>query len=89
MVEAAFCPKKTVLRTRPIYHKMDDTIRGMCLYLVFVRLSGIQAFVDVVRGVLRGNVFQLDSVAEDSIGKGPLYGSHESLISVSLSGSTR
>lgn len=41
MVEAAFRSLKTILETRPIYHKCDDTIRGhvFCSFLALVLLK--------------------------------------------------
>ena len=45
MVEAAFRCLKSVLETRPIYHKRDDTIRGhvFCSFLALVLLKDLQA----------------------------------------------
>ena len=36
MVEQIFRNMKTILSTRPVYHKCDETIRGMC-FVVFCR----------------------------------------------------
>jgi hypothetical protein len=45
MVESVFCSLKSVLETRPIYHKRDDTIRGhvFCSFLALVLLKELQA----------------------------------------------
>jgi transposase len=45
MVEAAFRSLKSVLETRPIYHKCDDTIRGhvFCSFLALVLLKELLA----------------------------------------------
>ena len=44
MVEAVFRCVKSVLETRPIYHKRDDTIRGhvFCSFLALVLLNELQ-----------------------------------------------
>jgi len=44
MVEAAFRSIKSVLRTRPIYHKLDETIRGhvFCSFLALMLLKDLQ-----------------------------------------------
>jgi transposase len=43
-VEAAFRSLKSILRTRPIYHKCDDTIRGhvFCSFLALVMLKELK-----------------------------------------------
>jgi hypothetical protein len=48
MVEAAFRSVKSVLETRPIYHKVDDTIRGhvFCSFLALLMLKELQARLD-------------------------------------------
>jgi len=45
MVEAVFRCLKSVLETRPIYHKCDDTIRGhvFCSFLALMLLKELQA----------------------------------------------
>ncbi len=45
MVEAVFRSVKSVLETRPVYHKCDDTIRGhvFCSFLALVLLKELQA----------------------------------------------
>lgn len=45
MVEAVFRSLKSVLETRPIYHKRDETIRGhvFCSFLALVLLKELQA----------------------------------------------
>jgi hypothetical protein len=49
MVEAVFRSLKSVLETRPIYHKCDDTIRGhvFCSFLALVVLKELQARLEV------------------------------------------
>ena len=44
MVEDAFRTVKSVLETRPIFHKCDDTIRGhvFCSFLALVLLKELQ-----------------------------------------------
>ena len=44
MVEAVFRCLKSVMETRPIYHKCDDTIRGhvFCSFLALVLLNELQ-----------------------------------------------
>jgi transposase len=44
MVEAAFRSVKSVLETRPIYHKLDETIRGhvFCSFLALMLLKQLQ-----------------------------------------------
>ena len=44
MVEAAFRSIKSVLETRPIYHKLDETIRGhvFCSFLALMLLKDLQ-----------------------------------------------
>jgi len=45
MVEAVFRSIKWVLRTRPIYHKLDETIRGhvFCSFLALILLKELKA----------------------------------------------
>lgn len=45
MVEALFRIIKSILETRPIYHKCDETIRGhvFCSFLALVLLKELQA----------------------------------------------
>ena len=45
MVEAVFRSVKSVLETRPVYHKCDETIRGhvFCSFLALVLLKELQA----------------------------------------------
>lgn len=49
MVEAIFRTLKSVLATRPIYHKCDETIRGhvFCSFLALVLLKELQARMEV------------------------------------------
>ena len=44
MVEAAFCSVKSVLNTRPVYHRLDETIRGhvFCSLLALMLLKDLQ-----------------------------------------------
>lgn len=48
MVEQIFRSTKTVLTTRPIYHKCDETIRGhvFCSFLALVLMKELQARLD-------------------------------------------
>lgn len=48
MVEDTFRTVKSILQTRPIYHKCDDTIRGhiFCSFLALVLLKELQACMD-------------------------------------------
>lgn len=48
MVEDVFRSVKTVLRTRPIYHKNDDTIRGhvFCSFLALMLLKELESRLD-------------------------------------------
>ena len=48
MVEDAFRSVKSVLSTRPIYHKVDDTIRGhiFCSFLALVLLKELESRLD-------------------------------------------
>ena len=45
LVEDAFRTAKSILETRPIFHKCDDTIRGhvFCSFLALVLLQELQA----------------------------------------------
>ena len=49
MVEALFRSLKSVVETRPIYHKCDETIRGhvFCSFLALVLLKELQARMEV------------------------------------------
>ena len=49
MVEDVFRSMKTVFETRPIYHKMDDTIRGhvFCSFLALMLLKELEARLEV------------------------------------------
>jgi len=48
MVEALFRTVKSVLETRPIYHKCDETIRGhvFCSFLALVMMRELQERMD-------------------------------------------
>lgn len=48
MVEQLFRSMKSILETRPIYHKCDETIRGhvFCSFLALVLLKELQARID-------------------------------------------
>lgn len=52
MVEAVFRSMKSVLETRPIYHKRDDTIRGHMFrgFLALVLLKRLQARLEASGG---------------------------------------
>jgi transposase len=45
MVEQLFRSMKSIIETRPIYHKSDETIRGhvFCSFLALVLLKELQA----------------------------------------------
>ena len=48
MVEQVFRSMKSIIETRPIYHKCDETIRGhvFCSFLALVLLKELQARID-------------------------------------------
>ena len=48
MVEQLFRSMKSIIETRPIYHKCDETIRGhvFCSFLALVLLKELQARID-------------------------------------------
>jgi transposase len=76
MVEAAFRSIKSVLRTRPIYHKLDETIRGhvFCSFLALMLLKELQAKMEA-RGWtlhwerLRNNLDDLEEITVRNAGK--------------------
>ena len=49
MVEAAFRSVKSVLNTRPVYHRLDETIRGhvFCSFLALMLLKDLQTRMEV------------------------------------------
>jgi len=51
MVEDAFRSMKSVLATRPIYHKVDDTIRGhvLCSFLALLLLHELESRLEARR----------------------------------------
>jgi hypothetical protein len=76
MVEAAFRSIKSVLRTRPVYHRLDETIRGhvFCSFLALMLLKELQAKMEA-RGWrlhwerLRGDLDALEEVSVRHAGK--------------------
>ena len=62
MVEHWFRSCKTLLRTRPIYHRCDETIRGhvFCSFLALVLRQELQARLEV-----RGHEFEWADVIQD------------------------
>jgi len=62
MVEDVFRSVKTVLETRPIYHKVDDTIRGhvFCSFLALMLLKELEA-----RLAARGERFEWKDIKQD------------------------
>ena len=76
MVEAAFRNIKSVLRTRPVYHRLDETIRGhvFCSFLALMLLKDLQAKMEA-RGWrlhwdrLRGDLDSLEEITVRNAGK--------------------
>jgi len=76
MVEAVFRCLKSVLETRPIYHKRDDTIRGhvFCSFLALVLLNELQTRLEA-RGWycewerLKDDLDALEEITVDNAGK--------------------
>jgi hypothetical protein len=64
MVEDVFRSVKTVLETRPIYHKMDETIRGhvFCSFLALMLLKELESRLDA-----RGLRFEWNDIRRDLI----------------------
>jgi Transposase DDE domain len=62
MVEQWFRSCKTLLQTRPIYHRCDETIRGhvFCSFLALVLRQGLQARLEG-----RGHEFEWGDVIQD------------------------
>lgn len=62
MVEQAFRAIKSVLETRPIYHKCDDTIRGhvFCSFLALVLMKELFTRLDAA-----GKVFEWEDIKRD------------------------
>jgi transposase len=62
MVEGVFRSLKSILKTRPIYHRCDETIRGhvFCSFLALVLLKELQA-----RMAARGWVVEWERVKSD------------------------
>jgi len=76
MVEAAFRSLKSVLETRPIYHKCDDTIRGhvFCSFLALVLLKELLARMQSRGWVvewerLKADLDALEEITVESSGK--------------------
>jgi len=62
MVEQAFRTVKSVLETRPIYHKCDDTIRGhvFCSFLALVLMKEILSRLEA-----RSKIFEWEDIKGD------------------------
>lgn len=62
MVEQIFRSMKSLLETRPIYHKRDETIRGhvFCSFLAIVLMQELQTRLDA-----KGHTFEWDDVIND------------------------
>jgi transposase len=62
MVEDVFRSVKTVLETRPIYHKMDETIRGhvFCSFLALMLLKELESRLES-----RGRRFEWNDIKRD------------------------
>jgi hypothetical protein len=62
MVEQAFRAVKSVLETRPIYHKCDDTIRGhvFCSFLALLLMKELLSRLEV-----KGNTFEWEDIKRD------------------------
>jgi transposase len=62
MVEQAFRAVKSVLETRPIYHKCDDTIRGhvFCSFLALMLMKELLSRLEV-----NGNTFEWEDIKRD------------------------
>jgi hypothetical protein len=70
-VERIFCDDKTLLETRPVFHRWDDTIRGhvFCSFLAIVLRKELYSRLEDNRRVLR--------VGTDQAGpQGPADGHH-------------
>ena len=83
MVEAVFRCLKSVLETRPIYHKRNDTIRGhvFCSFLALVLLNELQVRLEA-RGWycewerLKNNLDALEEITVPNAGKTFVIRSH-------------
>jgi transposase len=62
MVEQAFRAVKSVLETRPIYHKCDDTIRGhvFCSFLALMLMKELLSRLEAA-----GKVFEWEDIKRD------------------------
>jgi len=62
MVEQAFRSVKSVLETRPVYHKCDDTIRGhvFCSFLALMLMKELLSRLEA-----SGKVFEWDEIKRD------------------------
>jgi transposase len=69
MVEDVFRSVKTVLETRPIYHKVDDTIRGhvFCSFLALMLLKELEARLEVYDAHYEWNDIKRDLCALQEI----------------------
>ncbi|MQY76347.1 MAG: transposase [Spirochaeta sp.] len=62
MVEQAFRTVKSVLETRPIYHKCDETIRGhvFCSFLALIMMKELYSRLE-----LKGHHFEWNDILRD------------------------
>jgi hypothetical protein len=62
MVEQAFRSVKSVLETRPVYHKCDDTIRGhvFCSFLALMLMKELLSRLEA-----SGKVFEWEDIKRD------------------------
>jgi transposase len=69
MVEDVFRSVKTVLETRPIYHKVDETIRGhvFCSFLVLMLLKELESQLEVHNHRFEWNDIKRDLIALQDI----------------------
>jgi len=64
MVEQAFRSVKSVLETRPIYHKCDDTIRGhvFCSFLALLLMKELLSRLEA-----SGKAYEWDDIKRDLV----------------------
>jgi len=69
MVEDVFRSVKTVLETRPIYHKMDETIRGhvFCSFLALMLLKELESRLEARDHHVEWNDIKQDLLALQDI----------------------
>jgi hypothetical protein len=77
MVEQAFRSLKSILETRPIYHKCDDTIRGhvFCSFLALLLMKELLSRLEAKGksfewGQIKGDLQALREVELDADGDG-------------------